>query len=116
MSIKFKNVTYFYNYKTPYQKKALSNVSLDLDKGIIAIIGETGSGKSTLIKQINALLIPTFGEIEVDGLKVDKNLKNAKTIKLLRYNVGMVFQFPEYQLFEETVAKDICFGIKNFNL
>jgi energy-coupling factor transport system ATP-binding protein len=115
MSIKFKNITYFYNYKTPYQKKALSDVSLEIDSGITAIIGETGSGKSTLIKHINALLLPTSGTIHVDDFIVDKKLTSSKKIKILRYNIGMVFQFPEYQLFEETVEKDICFGIKNFS-
>lgn len=114
MSIHFKEVEHIYNAKTPFAYAALKKVNLNLPTGrIIAIIGETGSGKSTLVQHLNALLLPTAGEIEVLGNKIMANSK-PKNVKALRQQVGLVFQFPEYQLFEETIARDIAFGPKNF--
>ena len=79
------------------------------------IVGHTGSGKSTLVQQINALLTPTSGSVNVNGIEVNKEVKKLKNIKELRKTVGLVFQFPEYQLFEETILKDVSFGPKNFD-
>lgn len=115
MPVKFKEVSYIYSPKTPYQYQALTDVSLDIpDKKIIAIIGETGSGKSTLVQHINGLLIPTKGEVLVDDFLIKAKKKKIKNIKAIRKQVGLVFQFPEYQLFEETIEKDIMFGPVNF--
>ena len=114
MSIQFKQVEHIYNAKSPFAYAALKNVNLSLPTGrVTAIIGETGSGKSTLVQHLNALLIPTGGEIEIMGTKIMANTK-PKNVKALRKQVGLVFQFPEYQLFEETIARDIAFGPKNF--
>lgn len=98
--------------KTPYERVALQDVSIDIPEGkITAVAGHTGSGKSTLIQHFNGLLSPSQGEILVDG--VDINSKNPAG-KAARRSVGMVFQYPEHQLFEETVAKDIAFGPRNY--
>ncbi|MFA6739424.1 MAG: energy-coupling factor transporter ATPase [Bacilli bacterium] len=114
MSVIFKAVTYTYLPKTPYEHQALRDINLTLDQGkFIAIIGHTGSGKSTLVQHINALLTPSTGEVQVDDFVIHANDK-PKGLKKLRKKAGMVFQFPEYQLFEETVYKDIMFGPKNF--
>ena len=114
MSIAFRKVAHTYNSGTPFSYAALKNVDLELEEGkITAIIGETGSGKSTLVQHLNALLLPTQGELEVCG-KMIRAKEKPKNLKELRKNVGLVFQFPEYQLFEETVEKDIAFGPKNF--
>ena len=114
MSIQFKQVEHVYNAKSPFAYAALKNVNLNLPTGrVTAIIGETGSGKSTLVQHLNALLLPTGGEIEILGKKIVANSK-PKNIKALRKQVGLVFQFPEYQLFEETIERDIAFGPKNF--
>ena len=116
MSIQFKQVEHIYNAKSPFAYAALKNVNLTLPTGrVIAIIGETGSGKSTLVQHLNALLLPTSGEIEIMGNKIVANSK-PKNVKALRKQVGLVFQFPEYQLFEETIARDIAFGPKNFGV
>ncbi len=118
MPIDFSSVNFVYNRKSPFQYEALKNVTLHLDEGkFIAIVGRTGSGKSTLIQHINALLVPTDGEVRIDDFvnSADKH-KRSKKIKDLRKRVGLVFQFPEYQLFEETVEKDVAFGPKNFGL
>lgn len=115
MSITFRKVTHTYSPSTPFEYEALKNIDLNLESGkMIAIIGHTGSGKSTLVQHMNALLLPTSGEVQVGDyvIKSDKN----KELKKLRKNVGLVFQFPEYQLFEDTVEKDICFGPKNFGV
>jgi len=113
MSIKIDNVFYTYSKKTPYESNALNGVSFEIkDNCFAAIIGKTGSGKSTLIQSLNALLTPTSGNIQVDNFDVT-NKKN-KNIKQLRKHLGIVFQFPEYQLFEETVEDDVAFGLKNF--
>ncbi|AHF57401.1 energy-coupling factor transporter ATPase [Spiroplasma eriocheiris] len=109
--IVFTNVSHVYAPKTPYEFKSLENINLTLSPGkIIAIIGSTGSGKSTLIQHINGLLIPTTGEVNANGFIIKAKQKKIKNIKQLRKTIGLVFQFPEYQLFEETIEKDIMFG------
>lgn len=117
MSIKVNNVSYTYFKKTPNAFQALNNISLEIkEKKVTAIVGHTGSGKSTLIQMFNALLLPTEGTIEVgDFLITPKESKNKK-IKELRQYVSTVFQFPESQLFEETVEKDVAFGLKNYGV
>jgi len=113
MSIAFKDVNYIYSPDMPYAFKALSDINFELpEKKIIGVIGHTGSGKSTLIQHLNALLLPSSGEVIVDEFTV-KSEKN-KNLKQLRKKVGLVFQFSEYQLFEETILKDVAFGPKNF--
>ncbi|MFA6645252.1 MAG: energy-coupling factor transporter ATPase [Bacilli bacterium] len=118
MPIKYENVSFTYNAKTPFSYEALSDVSLEIKDGsFTAIVGKTGCGKSTLIQQLNGLLIPTSGEVIINDYVVAKSRKRrTKKIKELRKLVGIVFQFPEYQLFEETVEKDVAFGPKNFGL
>ncbi|MEG0314504.1 MAG: energy-coupling factor transporter ATPase [Erysipelotrichaceae bacterium] len=114
MSIKYEKVGYTYNEGTPFSYVALKDIDLEISEGkITAIIGETGSGKTTLVQHLNALLLPSSGSIEVANRKIIANVKN-KDLKALRKEVGLVFQFPEYQLFEDSVEKDICFGPKNF--
>lgn len=111
MSICVENVSYIYGKGTPFEKAALSNVSLTIEKGeFIGIIGHTGSGKSTLIQHLNGLLHPAEGRVTVDGVDLAGKSKEALA---KRHSVGMVFQYPEHQLFEETVAKDIAFGPHN---
>ena len=117
MSIKFQEVTYTYSPKSPFEFKALDNINLEIATNkITAIIGHTGSGKSTLVQHLNALLIPTSGTLEVCDFIITNEKKKNKNLKNLRKRVGLVFQFPEYQLFEETIAKDIGFGPKNFGV
>lgn len=118
MPIKYTDVSFTYNDKTPFSYEALRGVNLEiLDGSFTAIVGKTGCGKSTLIQQLNGLLIPSEGEVDVNQYVVSKNRKRrTKKIKELRKLVGIVFQFPEYQLFEETVEKDVAFGPKNFGL
>ena len=114
MSIKIENLSYVYMPKTPFEKKALDNVNLEIRDGeFLAVIGHTGSGKSTLIQHLNGLLHPTEGKIYVDGTDI-----TAKDVKLvdIRKQVGLVFQYPEYQLFEETIEKDISYGPSNLGL
>ena len=117
MQIKIKDLSYVYLKKTPNEVEALHNVSLEIPEGkITSIIGHTGSGKSTLIQTLNGLIIPTSGEVSVgEYLITPKNHKN-KHIKKLRKSLAIVFQFPEYQLFEETVEKDVAFGLKNYGV
>ena len=113
MKIDVKNLSYSYDEKKTF---AISNASCVINEhDFLAISGHTGSGKSTFIQNLNGLLIPTLGEVDVDGIVIKNKIK-IKDIKNLRKRIGIVFQFPEYQLFEETVAKDILFGPKNFNL
>lgn len=114
MLIELKNTEYKYMPGTPYEKTALKNITLEIKKGeFIGLIGHTGSGKSTLIQQLNGLLKPTAGKIFIDGKDIsDKDVKLRK----LRFKVGLVFQYPEYQLFDETVAGDIAFGPHNMGL
>ncbi|MDD8049258.1 MAG: energy-coupling factor transporter ATPase [Thomasclavelia sp.] len=116
MSINFEEVSHIYGLKTPFEYKALTDVSLKIDDGTFtAIIGQTGSGKSTLIQHINALLLPTSGTVKIDEFVITANKKHDK-LKPLRKKAGLVFQFPEYQLFEETIEKDIIFGPINFGV
>lgn len=114
MSIKIENLTHIYMPGSPFEKKALDDVSLEFKDGeFVALIGHTGSGKSTLIQHMNGLLKPTSGNIIVN----DKDI-SAKGVKLseIRKKVGLVFQYPEYQLFEETIEKDIQFGPRNLGI
>ena len=114
MDINFKNVSFVYGEKTPFEKLALDNIDLTIKKGeFVGIIGHTGSGKSTLIQQFNGILKPTSGDVFIG----DMNTKDKELAKSgLRYKIGLVFQYPEYQLFEETIEKDIAFGPKNMGL
>ncbi len=135
MPLNLKNLFYTYAIKTPQEKKALNNITLSFeDHCFTALIGKTGSGKSTLIQHLNALLLPTSGIVELDDHIIDMSLvyrkngkvnqramkrkhkKKIKDIKEIRRKVGLVFQFPEYQLFEETVIKDVSYGPKNFGM
>lgn len=112
--ISVKNLSYIYNPGTPGQSVALDDVSLDIEKGdFIGLIGHTGSGKSTLVQHLNGLLKPTSGEVYLDGQNI---WADKKTTHAARFKVGLCFQYPEYQLFEETVAKDIAFGPRNMKL
>ena len=116
MPITFKEIEHIYSENTPFSYHALKGVNLNIkDKSFTAIIGQTGSGKSTLIQHINALLLPTSGEINVDEFIITATDKPSK-LKPLRKKAGLVFQFPEYQLFEETIEKDIIFGPMNFGV
>lgn len=114
MSIKIENLTHVYMPKTPFETVALDNINLELEEGkFYALIGHTGSGKSTLIQHLNGLLKPTSGKIIVDGM----DITDKKTVMSeIRKKVGLVFQYPEYQLFEETIEKDIAFGPNNLGL
>ena len=117
MGIQVKNIFYTYQKKATNATQALADVSLEInDNDFLAIVGETGSGKSTLAQMFNALLVPDKGDVLVNDYVI--NYKNRKSRKLrgLRQHVGLVFQFPEYQLFEETVEKDVAFGVKNFGV
>ena len=117
MAIQVKDLRYIYLPKTPEQNVALDGVSLTIpDNAFAAFIGRTGSGKSTLVQHLNALLTPFSGEIDIDDYKIINNRRKNKRIKELRKHVSLVFQFPEYQLFEETVEKDVAFGLKNFGV
>lgn len=114
MSIRTENLTYIYGVGGPYEKKAIDDINIEIkDNEFIGIIGHTGSGKSTLIQHLNGLIKPTSGRVLVDGVDVNAKSTNLKEI---RAKVGLVFQYPEYQLFEETVYKDIAFGLNNFGL
>lgn len=111
MSICVENVSCVYSKGSPFEKVALENISLTIERGeFIGIIGHTGSGKSTLIQHLNGLIHPTSGKVTIDGVDLAAKTKEAVA---KRHSVGMVFQYPEHQLFEETVAKDIAFGPKN---
>jgi energy-coupling factor transport system ATP-binding protein len=114
MPIKLHHVFHIYSQKTPFQFEALQDVSLVIEeKSFTAIIGHTGSGKSTLIQHLNALLLPTSGELEVNGITIRAN-QLPKSVKKIRQYAGVVFQFPEAQLFEERVMDDVMFGPLNF--
>ncbi len=114
MSIALENVTYVYAPGTPWEHRALSDVSIGVEDGdFLGIVGPTGSGKSTLVQHMNGLLFPSEGRVLVDGVEVGKD---RKALRDLRRKVGMVFQYPEHQLFEETVWADIAFGPKNLEL
>ena len=112
--LEFKNVTYIYGEGTPFQKKGLDDISVKIEKGkVTGIIGHSGSGKSTLVQLMNALYKPSSGTVLLDGEDINKD---AKTARDARFRVGLVFQYPEYQLFEETVGADIAFGPRNMGL
>ena len=112
--LQVQNLNYIYSVGTPFQHQALENVSFSVNRGeFIGIIGHTGSGKSTLMQQLNGLLKPTSGQILLDGQDI---WSDKKLTRQARFRVGLVFQYPEYQLFEETVYKDIAFGPRNMGL
>ena len=111
MSIELSKITFTYSQGTPFERRALENISVSIEKGeIVAIIGHTGSGKSTLVQHLNALLRPEQGTIMIDGVNAAAKSKEAKAA---RHKVGMVFQYPEHQLFAETVEEDIAFAPRN---
>ena len=112
--IELKDVSYVYSPKTPFEKTALDHINLTIGEGeFIGVIGHTGSGKSTLIQHLNGLLRPTQGQVLFNGTDL---WAEKKSIRQVRFQVGLVFQYPEYQLFEETVGKDIAFGPTNMGL
>ena len=112
--LEVKNLNYIYSAGTPFEHKALCDISFQVNRGeFIGIIGHTGSGKSTLMQQLNGLLKPTSGTVLLDGQDI---WSDKKLTRQARFRVGLVFQYPEYQLFEETVYKDIAFGPKNMGL
>ena len=112
--LEVKNLNYIYSIGTPFEHQALENVSFSVNPGeFVGIIGHTGSGKSTLMQQLNGLLKPTSGTVLLDGQDI---WSDKKLTRQARFRVGLVFQYPEYQLFEETVYKDIAFGPKNMGL
>lgn len=112
--LKIENLSYVYGKGTPFEKVALDNVSVSFEKGkITGLIGHTGSGKSTLVNLLNGLLKPTSGKVYLDGKDI---WENPKEISKIRFKVGLVMQYPEYQLFDETVRMDIGFGPRNLGL
>ncbi len=112
-AIKITSLTHIYSKKTPSEKVSLDNVNLSIEEGeFVAIVGKTGSGKSTLVQHLNGLIKCQEGSVEIYG----NPTTDKKKLKSLRFDVGMVFQYPEYQLFEDTVAKDVAFGPKNMKL
>lgn len=116
MAINFQNVSFTYQAGTPFEGRALFDINLEIeDSSYTAFIGHTGSGKSTIMQLLNGLLTPTSGIVSVGGKTITSQSKN-KDIKLIRKEVGLVFQFPESQLFEETVLKDVAFGPQNFGV
>lgn len=109
--IKTENLTYLYSQGTPFEKAAIRDINLSIEEGeLVGVIGHTGSGKSTLIQHLNGLLKPESGKVYVDGVDI---WESKEILRKARFQVGLVFQYPEYQLFEETVYKDIAFGPKN---
>ena len=112
--IRLESLRHVYSRGTPFEKTALDDVSLDIPSGqYVAILGHTGSGKSTLIQHLNGLLAPTSGRVLFDGEDIHRS---KEALRDIRFRVGLVFQYPEYQLFEETVYRDIAFGPKNMGL
>lgn len=113
MPVIIENLTHIYASGTPFEKKALNNISLTINDGeFVGLIGHTGSGKSTLIQHINALMMPTNGKVTVNGIDTQENKSGLE----IRKRVGLVFQYPEYQLFEETIEKDVSFGPRNLGI
>ncbi|GAA0323567.1 energy-coupling factor ABC transporter ATP-binding protein [Bacillus carboniphilus] len=116
MDIILEQVEYKYQAGTPFERRALTDINLEIPSGtFLAIIGHTGSGKSTVIQHLNALLKPTKGKVRIGSHVVEAEVKN-KNLKPIRQKVGIVFQFPEHQLFDETVLKDVCFGPMNYGV
>ncbi len=114
MILKCDNLSYTYGVGTPFQRTAVNNIDLEIEEGeFIGVIGHTGSGKSTLLQLFNGLLKPETGKVFIEGIDIWEKPENARKA---RFSVGLVFQYPEYQLFEETVYKDISFGPKNMGL
>lgn len=112
--IRTENLTYIYSAGTVFEKAAIKDINIEIEKGeFVGVIGHTGSGKSTLIQHLNGLLRPTRGKVYIDGEDI---WANPKDIRRFRFKVGLVFQYPEYQLFEETVYRDIAFGPRNMGL
>ncbi|CAG7591077.1 Energy-coupling factor transporter ATP-binding protein EcfA2 [Peptoniphilus tyrrelliae] len=112
--IEINNLTHIYSEGLPFEKRAIADINLKIEENeFIGLIGHTGSGKSTFIQHLNGLLKPSSGEIILDGTKVDKSTSNLTE---LRKKIGLVFQYPEYQLFEETIERDIAFGPRNLDL
>ncbi len=112
--IKTEGLTYVYGAGTPFKKQAITDVNIDIEKNTLyALIGHTGSGKSTLVQHLNGLIKPESGKIYIDGVDI---WEKSKLIRDIRFKVGLVFQYPEYQLFDETVEKDIAFGPRNLHL
>ena len=112
--LELKNLSYVYGTGTPFEKTAVNNLSLSIEKGeFIGIMGHTGSGKSTLVQMLNGLMKPTSGQVLLDGEDI---WANPKDIRIIRFKVGMVFQYPEYQIFEENIFKEIAFGPKQMGL
>ncbi len=112
--LRTENLTFTYGQGTPFEKTAVSDVNIEINKGeVVGVIGHTGSGKSTLMQMLNGLIVPTSGKVFLEGEDIFANKKN---LRKLRFRVGLVFQYPENQLFEETVEKDIAFGPRNMGL
>ena len=112
--LRTENLSLVYGKGTPFEKKAVNNVNIEINKGeVIGIIGHTGSGKSSLVQMLNGLFKPTEGTVYFKNIDI---FKNPKDLRNFRFNIGLVFQYPENQLFEETVAKDIAFGPRNMGL
>ena len=112
--IKLDHVSYVYSKGTPFEKVAVNDVNVEIEKGaFVGVIGHTGSGKSTLVQHLNALLQPTSGKVYIDG---EDMWADPKQVRKFRFKVGLVFQYPEYQLFEETIYKDVAFGPTNMGL
>lgn len=117
MGIKINHVFYTYQKKATNATLALNDVSFEIeDNDFISIVGETGSGKSTLAQTFNALIFPDEGEVQTGDYVISYKNRKSRSLKGLRKHVGLVFQFPEYQLFEETVEKDVAYGVKNFGV
>lgn len=113
MSIKFENVSYIYDRKTPFEKEAVSGISFEIKDGeSLSILGKTGSGKSTVLQLMNGIIKPTYGKIEVDGMSVE----NKESLFDIRKRIGLVFQYPEHQFFADNVYEEISFGPRNFGM
>ena len=117
MSIRFEHVFHIYSPKTPIEQIGLNDINVDFSNyDFVVLVGQTGSGKSTLVQHITGLLLPSKGTVYVGDYQITPHKKKNKHIKDIRKEIGLVFQFPEYQLFEDTVLKDVAFGPKNFGI